>query len=114
MIEAGYTKGTDGFFASPTDGKLNFVLRAPPSRPELPALAANWRQAGFDMQEHQASPQESANPELGSTFPSFNLAASGGSEVQQMSIYRASQVRRAETRWQGDNLSGTCTPTWRR
>ena len=42
----------------------------------------------------------------------MSLSASGGSEVQQISIYRAAQVRRAETRWQGDNLGGWSDPAF--
>ncbi|HEY3116821.1 MAG TPA: ABC transporter substrate-binding protein [Chloroflexota bacterium] len=112
MAEAGYAKGADGFFANPNEGKLELFLRAPPTRPELPVLAANWRKAGFDVTEKPASPQESADPASGSIYPSMSLSASGGSEVQQISIYRAAQVRRAETRWQGDNLGGWSDPAF--
>ena len=40
---------------------LSFVIRANSTRPEMPILAANWRQAGFDMQERLVSSAESAD-----------------------------------------------------
>jgi peptide/nickel transport system substrate-binding protein len=112
MAEAGYARGSDGFFAGPMDDKLTFALRASPIRPELPVLAANWRQAGFDMQERVVPPAEAADPQSGSTFPTLSLSASGGSEVQQMAIYRSTEVRSAETRWRGENLSGWANPAF--
>jgi peptide/nickel transport system substrate-binding protein len=112
MTEAGYTRGPDGFFASPTGEQLTFVLRANSTRPELPILAANWRQAGFDMQERLVSSAESADPQSGATHPGLSLSATGGSEVQQMALYRSSEVRSAETRWRGENLSGYMNPTF--
>jgi ABC-type transport system substrate-binding protein len=108
----GFTTGADGFFASPTEEKLTFVLRGSPTRPELPVLAANWRQSGFDMQERPVPPAEQGDAQLGSTWPPISLSATGGSEVQQMALYRSSEVRRAETRWRGENLSGWMSPAY--
>lgn len=106
MGEAGYAKGTDGFFASPTEGKLNFVLTAGQTRPELPVLAANWRQIGFDIQERGLSSTTSTDAEVRSTFPALSVATSGAYENQQMVLYRASEVTSAETRWRGENTMG--------
>ena len=112
MNEAGFTKGPDGFFASLTEGKLSFVLQAPHTRPEPPVMAANWREAGFDIQEQRLSPTEIVDPRLRATFPSFYVNGSGGTEVQQLAIYRASEVMTAETRWRGENVSGWGNPAF--
>src|SRR6266545_1708191 len=114
MNEAGHTKGLDGFFVSPTEGKLTFVLQAPHTRPEPPVLAANWRQAGFDVQEQPLSPTEIVDPQLRATYPSFYVNGSGGAEVQQMAAYRASEVMTAETRWRGENVTGWGHPAFDR
>src|SRR5439155_9472596 len=114
MNEAGYTKGPDGFFASPTEGKLTFVLQAPNIRPEPPVLAANWRQAGFDIQEQPLSPTEILDPQLRATYPSFYVNAAGGTEVQQTAAYRVSEVMTAETRWRGENVTGWANPAFDR
>jgi peptide/nickel transport system substrate-binding protein len=112
MAEAGYVRGADGMYDSPAGEQLTFVIRANSTRPEMPILAANWRQAGFDMQERLVSSAESADPQSGATHPGISLSATGGSEVQQMALYRSSEVRNAESRWRGENLSGYMNPTF--
>jgi ABC-type transport system substrate-binding protein len=106
MTEAGYSRGADGFFTSPSEGKLTFGLQAPRTRREPPVLAANWRQAGFDIQEVPLSPTEEREPEVRATYPALYVQASGLTEVQQMARYRASEVGTAETRFRGENVTG--------
>jgi peptide/nickel transport system substrate-binding protein len=114
MGEAGYTKGADGFFASPGQGKLTLTLSAPQTRPELPVLAANWRQVGFDMQEQGLASTLAVDPEVRGSFPSLSVATSGAYENQQMVLYRASEISSPETRWRGENASGWREPAFDR
>jgi peptide/nickel transport system substrate-binding protein len=51
MLDAGYTKGTDGVWTSPSEGRLTFSISGPATRLEPPVMAANWRQIGFDVEE---------------------------------------------------------------
>lgn len=54
MNEAGFAKGADGFYASPTDGKFAPEVRGfevAPFSTELTAVASAWRQGAFDVQE---------------------------------------------------------------
>jgi peptide/nickel transport system substrate-binding protein len=113
MNEAGYRKGSDGFYAGP-EGKLSFVLQAPQNRPELSVLGANWRQAGFDIQEQPLGAVESRDSEVRSTFQATMVNTSGSFEVQQTSLYRASQVTAAATRWRGENRGGWANPEYDR
>src|SRR5206468_12586113 len=106
MAEAGYTKGADGVFAGPTEGKLTFVLQAPNIRPETPILAANWRQAGFDIEERPLSATQILDPQIRATSPSFYLNAASGAEVQQTAVYRGSEVMSADRAWRGENVPG--------
>jgi ABC-type transport system substrate-binding protein len=106
MAEAGYSKGADGLFASPTEGKLTFQVMAPVVRREPPVLAANWRQAGFDFTELMLPAVEERNPETRGSYPSIYVQASGLTEIQQMARYRASEVSTPETRWRGENVTG--------
>jgi peptide/nickel transport system substrate-binding protein len=111
MQAAGYTRGPDGYFASP-EGALSLVLEAPQDRTELPVLASNWRQAGFDMQQ-KGLPLR-ADSEVRSTYPGLSIGTSGAYENQQMSLYRLSEVSSAETRWLGVNNSGWKNPAYDR
>ena len=114
MNEAGYAKGPDGFFAGPTEGKLTFDLAAPQLRPERPVLAAGWRQIGFDIQEHPLPQAQAVDPELRSTFPALSVATSGAHDVQQLALYRSSEVSSAESRWRGENRGGWINPEFDR
>ncbi len=105
MNEAGYRKGPDGFYAGP-DGKLSFVLQSPANRPELPVLDANWRKAGFDIQELPLASTDSVDSQVRSTFSAMSVNTSGSFEVQQTSLYRASEVTTADNRWRGENRTG--------
>jgi peptide/nickel transport system substrate-binding protein len=106
MVEAGYTRGADGVFASPTEGKLNLVLQAPNIRPEPPILAANWRQAGFDIEEQPLSATQILDPQVRATFPTFYINAASLAEVQQTAVYRGSEVMTADRGWRGENVTG--------
>lgn len=110
MGEAGYIKGPDGYFAGPTDGKLNLVLQAMQTRPELSALPGLWRQAGFDVQEQGKTSVEARNAELVNKFGSMNLTLSGSTDSEQMALYLTSEVASAETRWVGVNRGGWVNP----
>src|SRR5205823_4708430 len=54
MTDAGFSKGPDGIYASPTQGRLSAELQtnaAADNSSEQSILASTWRQAGFDIQE---------------------------------------------------------------
>jgi len=106
MSEAGYTKGPDGSFVSPTEGKLSFNLQSPNYRAEPPVVAANLRQAGFDVQEQPLSPLEERDPQLRGSFPALYIQASSLAEIQQLGRYRSSALATPENRWRGDNNTG--------
>jgi len=106
MTEAGYTKGPDGYFASPTEGKLGFSIAAPNIRPEPPVLAANWRQVGFDMAETPLSPTQIVDAQIRATQPTMYLNAASAAEVQQTAVYKGSEIMTAERGWRGENVPG--------
>jgi len=113
MNEAGYRKGPDGFYAGP-DGKLTFILQSPQNRPELPVLDANWRKAGFDIQELPLASVDALNSEVRSTFSSISINTSGSFEVQQTSLYRGTEITSADNRWRGENRGGWSNPEYDR
>lgn len=114
MNEAGYTKGPDGSFTSPTEGTLKFVLQAPNIRPEPPILAANWRQSGFPVEERPLSPQQILDAQLRASSPSFYINAASNAEVQQTAVYRGSEVMTPDRGWRGENVSGWSNPEFDR
>ena len=69
--EAGFVKGSDGVYVSPTEGRLTFEVKgnAGATEPLLSFLAANWRKSGFDAQEAVLPAALGQNPELRATYP---------------------------------------------
>ena len=106
MNEAGYAKGSDGFFADPTQGKLTFDWEFGQARPEGSVLAAGWRKVGFDIQEHPLSQIQAIDAEVNSSFPAMNDKTSAAEENQQMTLYRAAEMSTADSRWRGENRGG--------
>src|SRR5439155_21502965 len=54
LSQAGYARGSDGVWASPSAGRLAFGLTTTSSsqnESELSILGAGWRQAGFEVDE---------------------------------------------------------------
>jgi peptide/nickel transport system substrate-binding protein len=111
MAEAGYSRAADGYFAG-QEGKLTFSLQGTATRREPAPLSANWRQAGFDIQEQPLSLSQDRDPEVRAAFPALYVRASGLSEAQQMARYRASEVSSPETRWRGENVGGWKNPAF--
>ncbi|HEY3118642.1 MAG TPA: ABC transporter substrate-binding protein, partial [Chloroflexota bacterium] len=111
MNEAGYRKGADGFYAGP-EGRLTLVLQSPQDRAELPVLDANWRKAGFDIQEQPLAKLDSSDSQVRSTFSALSVNTSGAFEVQQTALYRASEVTSADNRWRGENRTGWAIPAY--
>jgi peptide/nickel transport system substrate-binding protein len=106
MAEAGFARGPDGFYASPTEGKLTFIVQAPSVRPEPPILAANWREAGFSFEEQPLSAAQILDAQVRATFPTIYVNAASGAEVQQTAVYRGSEIMTADKGWRGENVPG--------
>ena len=52
MQEAGYRKGADGLFESPTEGHLQFQVKSTTgaqNSSERTIMATQWKPAGFDV-----------------------------------------------------------------
>jgi peptide/nickel transport system substrate-binding protein len=114
MSDAGYSRGSDGFFASPSEGKATFGWMFGQNRPEGSVLAAGWRQIGFDIQEHALSQMLAIDAEVNSAFPAINNKTSAAEENQQMTLYRSAEMSTAENRWRGENRGGWTSPEYDR
>jgi peptide/nickel transport system substrate-binding protein len=114
MNEAGFTRGGDGFYASPTEGRITPEVKGSDDLSEAPILAAGWRQAGFDMREAILAGAQAQDPMVRHTFPSIHTSASGAAETNWMALFTSSQVGTAENRWRGSNRGGWTNPTFDR
>ena len=105
MADAGFRKGADGVYVSPTEGRLSSDLRGAANQPDFPVVAVGWRQAGFDIQETLAPAALNQNPEYRATFPSMNHFNSFLGERGSYD-FTSREIPRQENRWTGGNRGG--------
>jgi peptide/nickel transport system substrate-binding protein len=116
MQEAGYTRGAEGFYASPTDGRLTFEVKtnaASDNESEVQILASTWRQNGFDAREAVLPASQAQDPELRSTYTGMYTNSQNCCESAVLGLTSAA-VSRAENRWAGGNRSGWSNPEFDR
>lgn len=108
MNEAGFGKGADGMYASPTDGRLIVEAKTNASSDnvsEQSVLANEWRRAGFDVQEAVLPAAQSQDNQVRATYPgmfTFNTAVG----IAAMMNHTTDRIPRPENRWQGGNRGG--------
>ncbi|MPZ15652.1 MAG: hypothetical protein GEU73_14725 [Chloroflexi bacterium] len=116
MQQAGFRKGPDGVYTSPTEGRLAWVTQTnsgEDNESEMSVLAANWRQAGFDVEEQVLSRAEARDPEKRSTYPATFSHSTGCCEPALLA-YASDNISRAETGWTGGNRWGWSAPEYDR
>jgi peptide/nickel transport system substrate-binding protein len=114
MAEAGFTKGGDGFYTSPMEGRFTPVIMGGEEQSEHPIMAGTWRQAGFDVREAILPRALARDPEARSAFPSMATMATGSAETNWMAVFTSAQIGTAPTRWRGSNRSGWSSPAFDR
>lgn len=113
MNEAGYTRGADGFHASPPEGRLTIDLKSTAGGDgdtERAILAAGWRQAGFDVGESSVSAALSQDGQTRSTYPALFSFSQNAAEANVIASFSTTQIPRPENRWNGTNRGGWSSP----
>lgn len=108
MRDAGFTKGADGAYTSPTEGRFSFEVKtnqASDNESEVSILASTWRQAGFDAHEAVLPAALAQNPEARSTYTGMYTNSQNCCESAVLGLVSTS-ISRAENRWSGGNRSG--------
>ena len=108
MAEAGIPRDNQGFYASPTEGRLTWEIKtnaAAQSESEVALLADSWRRVGFDFRVAINPPPLSRDGQVRSTFPTL---FGGGGTVGDDALARftTSEMPSAANRWIGQNRGG--------
>lgn len=113
MREAGFTRGPDGVYTHPTDGRLAPELRAflgGDEERQVTILADGWRRFGVDVKEFAAPPAQAAQGEIRSTFPALAANFFGAGPYGSMDFFISSALPTPENRWVGNNRGGWSNP----
>jgi peptide/nickel transport system substrate-binding protein len=113
MNEAGYTRGADGFYAHPTEGRLSMELRASANAQYekiLLVMANGWQQLGIDATTNMYPVARLQDGQFRASFPSLQLDMGGLDEAVFRSRLHSGSIPRAENRWTGSNRGGWSSP----
>jgi peptide/nickel transport system substrate-binding protein len=105
MNEVGWTKGPDGFYTSPTEGRLSPELKTNASaqyEAEVSIMAAGWRQAGFDMREAALAAAQAQDAQTRASYASL-FTHSGPQGENALSSEISSSIPMPANRWNGRN-----------
>jgi peptide/nickel transport system substrate-binding protein len=108
MTDAGYTRGGDGTWANAANGRFVVELMGDNSADnvaENSIVAAQWRQAGFDVQEAILSLVLAQDPQARATFSGFYTQNTNNS-VAYVAQQASSQIPSADNHWSGQNKGG--------
>lgn len=109
MNEAGFTRGPDGLYSSPTAGRLTFDVRAtvgPESEAERSTAASGWRQAGFQVTESVLGVAQFADGQARASFEGVSTNTQSAPELTMSASFTTAQAARPENRWNGTNRGG--------
>jgi peptide/nickel transport system substrate-binding protein len=107
MAEAGFTKGSDGVWASPDSrfGRMSFetnVLASADSSNEMHLMADTWRKLGFEVKEVDWPPSQGRDREFRNGFPGVSTTSTPPGE-KALAEYRSDRVPTPANRWSGSN-----------
>jgi peptide/nickel transport system substrate-binding protein len=108
MGQVGWTRGPDGIFVHPEQGRFTSELKANASSQsdrETLIVTASLQAAGFDLRPVSVPPAQSRLGEVRATFPTLY---SGNGTVGERALLNlpSTQIPTAENRWVGSNRAG--------
>lgn len=116
MAEAGMTRGSDGTYTSPSEGRFTSEIKtnaASDNELEMSALASGWRQAGFDVRDSVLAAALAQDNEARSTYTGIFSNNTGTGEAAMLARV-SSAISRPDNRWAGGNRGGYSNPEYDR
>jgi peptide/nickel transport system substrate-binding protein len=113
MEEAGFRKGSDGFYAGADGRPIQFGLYSSAGErqeAEVSVYVDSLRHVGFDAVQKVTSVQEIRDPRLRALLGGIQMRGGG----DHVSAYTTDQTPRPENRWHGDNRGGWSNPEYDR
>jgi peptide/nickel transport system substrate-binding protein len=107
FAEAGFVKGSDGLYASPTDGRFTPEISVTDANPnEGTIMVDGLRRTGIDASLRVIPRVQTTEPMIFQNFASVLNGAHDRAFLPPIDRLRASQIGRPENRFLGSNFSG--------
>ena len=117
MAEAGFSRGADGIYVSPSDGRFAFelaVAQGARNEPEVQIMADGLRRNGWDATIRVIPRAQITEPLVLANFPGILNGSHNAAFRPPLTRFRASEIARPETRFRGSNYSGWSHPDMER
>ena len=116
LTQAGYTRGGDGVWASPSAGRLSFDLltgATSQNEAEMAIVASGWRQVGFEVRESVMPAAQAQDGMARSMFPGLSIISIPlGEDV--LAQAGTAGISGPENRWNGRNRGSWSNPEFDR
>jgi peptide/nickel transport system substrate-binding protein len=112
MGEAGFARGGDGVYTSPSGGRFSAEVKtngATDNEAEMSAVASGWRQAGFDFREAVLPAIQAQDTQARSVFPGLYIY-SGNVGEGGITGWSSANIPRPENEWRGGSYDGYSSP----
>ncbi len=109
LSEVGYTRGADGTFAGPSDGRFAMevaVAAGARNEPEVQIIADGYRRVGIDASIRIIPRPQVTEPYIFANFPGVLIGSHNAATVPPLARLRVSEIASAETRGRGSNYAG--------
>jgi peptide/nickel transport system substrate-binding protein len=116
MSEAGFSRGSDGFYVSPTEGRFVADLTSHAgtnNQEEITIIAYGWREAGLEVREVMLGRAQAQEAQLRATFPGM-YHNSQGLGIKTLLDHATSGIPSDATRWIGPNRGAWSHPEYDR
>jgi peptide/nickel transport system substrate-binding protein len=117
MIEAGFTKDREGFFAAAAGERFNPLFweeSGSQNEKELNVFIDTWRRAGFDMGTFVLPAVQLRDAQLRATYPAMYTTQGGGSTEDRLNVFASSTIPTPANRFTGNNRGGWSNPEYDR
>jgi ABC-type transport system substrate-binding protein len=113
MQDAGFRKGSDGFFVGQNGQGVRFSITSSAGErqeSEVAVYVDNLREIGFDASQRVMAVQQIRDPQARALIPGLQIR--GGAD--ELVSYTSEQIPRPENRWHGDNRGAWSNPEYDR
>lgn len=117
MGEAGFTKGSDGFYAGAPGERFSPEMRAlggAAEEQELTALTDLLRRSGVNVQPFVVPAAQATDGQFVATFPAFSTSQTGTSGDTPLVKLWTPRIPSPQNRWNGTALGGWSNPEYDR
>jgi len=115
--DAGFTRGADGFYVSPSEGRFNpeiAVAQGARNDTEVQIMVDGLRRVGIDASIRVIPRPQVTEPWVFAHFQSVLIGSHNRAFLPPLDRLRASEIARPETRGRGSNYSGFTHPEMER